>query len=235
MQLTRDNWSDDSYGEFVNYLQSLSDKKYKEFSDGLVPDAEFSFGVRVPILRSAAKEIVKGNYEEFLNCKIGKYREEIMMQGLVMASVKCDYPQMLGYMKHYAKMIKSWETCDIVSFKGVKKHLAKFWSDVEYFIHSDNPWEVRFGFLHLMGFYLTDEYIDDVLAYVNEINSDFYYVQMMQAWLVATAAAKQRDKTIEFLANNRLNAKTQNMAIQKMRDSYRISPEDKELIKKFKK
>ena len=235
MQLTRDSWSEDSYGEFVNYLQSLSDKKYKEFSDGLVPDAEFSFGVRVPLLRSAAKEIVKGNYEEFLNCKIGAYREEIMMQGLVMSLVKCDYPQMLTYMKRYAKMIKSWETCDIVSFKGVKKHISEFWNDVEYFIHSTNPWEVRFGFLHLMGFYLTDEYIDDVLSYVNEINSDFYYVQMMQAWLVATAAAKQRDKTIAFLADNRLNAKTQNMAIQKMRDSYRISPEDKELVKKFKK
>ena len=235
MELTRDSWTKDSYGEFVKYLQSLSDKKYKEFSDGLVPDAEFSFGVRVPILRSAAKEIVKGNYEEFLNCKIGAYREEIMMQGLVMASVKCGYPQMLSYMKRYAKMIKSWETCDIVSFKGVKKHIAEFWNDVEYFIHSDNPWEVRFGFLHLMGFYLADEYIDGVLAYVNEIDSDFYYVQMMQAWLVATAAAKQRDKTFAFLENNCLNAKTQNMAIQKMRDSYRISPEDKELAKNLKK
>ena len=46
------------------------------------------------------------------------------------------------------------------------------------------------GFNCLMEFYLTDEYIDKVLSYVNSVNSDFYYVQMMQGWLVATAAAK---------------------------------------------
>lgn len=235
MNLTREHWQQSDYGEFVNYLKALSDKKYKEFSDGLTPGAELSFGVRVPVLRNAAKEIVKGNYGEFLNCKIGAYREEIMMRGFVMSLVKCGYAQMLSYMKSYAKIINSWDTCDTVTFKGVKKHLAEFWNDVGDFIHSSNPWEVRFGFLHLMSFYLTDEYIDGVLEYVSEINSDFYYVQMMQAWLVATAAAKQRDKTFAFLAGNRLNAETQNMAVRKIRDSYRISPEDKELAGKLKK
>ena len=235
MNLTREHWSQSDYGEFLDYLKSLSDKKYKEFSDGLTPGAELSFGVRVPLLRNAAKKIAKGNYGEFLNCKIGAYREEIMMRGFVMSLIKCGYAQMLSYMKSYAKIINSWDTCDTVTFKGVKKHLAEFWNDVGDFIHSSNPWEVRFGFLHLMSFYLTDEYIDGVLDYVNEINSDFYYVQMMQAWLVATAAAKQRDKAFAFLADNRLNAETQNMAVRKIRDSYRISPEDKELAQKLKK
>ena len=51
----------------------------------------------------------------------------------------------------------------------------------------------------------------------------------------ATAAAKCRDKTMKFLESNDLNATTQNMAVRKIRESLRISKEDKELVLQFKK
>ncbi|MCI8404808.1 MAG: DNA alkylation repair protein [Clostridia bacterium] len=235
MELKRDHWTQTDYGDFTEYLKSLADEKYKTFSDSLVPGAEASWGVRIPVLRQTAKEISKGNYTEFLECKKGVYREEIMIDGLVMSLIKCDYPHMLGYIKMYADKITSWETCDIVSFKGVKKFLPQLWNDIEYFIYNDNNWIVRYGFGMLLEFYLTDEYIDGVLNYVNSVNSDFYYVQMMQGWLIATAAAKCRDKTFAFLENNALNAVTQNMAVRKIRESNRISKEDKEKAKQFKK
>lgn len=235
MELTREHWTQSDYDAFVEYLKTLADSKYKEFSDSLVPGTEFSFGIRVPVLRKTAKEISKGNYTEFLACQKGEYREEIMLEGLVMSLIKCDYPAMLGMMKTYADKITSWETCDIVSFKGLKKYLPEFFADIEYFIYNENPWVVRFGFGCLLEFYLTDEYIDRVLEYVNSVDSDFYYIQMMQGWLVATAAAKCRDKAMKFLADNKLNSVTQNMAVRKIRESNRISAEDKELVKQFKK
>lgn len=235
MELTRENWTQADYEELVDYLKSLADEKYKTFSDSLVPGVEASLGVRIPALRSAAKLIAKGNYEEFLECKKGAYREEIMLEGLVMTLIKCNYPQMLKYIKEYADKITSWETCDVVSFKGLKKFLPEFWKDIEYFIYNENNWIVRYGFGCLLEFYLNDEYIDGVLEYVDSVNSDFYYVQMMQGWLVATAAAKCRDKTFAFLADNSLNAVTQNMAVRKIRESNRISKEDKELAKQLKK
>ncbi|MCH5210893.1 MAG: DNA alkylation repair protein [Oscillospiraceae bacterium] len=235
MELKRESWTQADYEEFVGYLRTLADEKYKAFSDSLVPGAELSLGIRVPILRQTAKEISKGNYTEFLQCKKGGYREEIMVEGLVMTLIKCDYKEMLGYIKEYAGKITSWETCDIVSFKGLRKHLDEFLNDIEYFIYHSNPWIQRYGFGCLLGFYLTDEYIDRVLSYVNSVNSDFYYVQMMQAWLVATAVAKCRDKTIVFLADNKLNSVTQNMAVRKIRESNRVSKEDKDLVLRFKK
>lgn len=235
MNLTREHWTQADYNDFIKYLKTLADIKYKEFSDSLVPGIEHSFGIRIPILRDTAKKISKGNYNEFLACKKGVYREEIMLEGLVMTLIKCDYPQMLEYIKVFADKITSWETCDVVSFKGLKKHLDEFFSDIEYFIYNENPWVVRFGFGCLLEFYLTDEYIDRVLEYVNSINSDFYYVQMMQGWLVATAAAKCRDKAIKFLQYNNLNATTQNIAVRKIRESNRISKEDKDLVIQFKK
>lgn len=235
MELARERWSQNDYNELVEYMKTLSDAKYKTFNEKLVPEGERALGVRVPALRKAAKEISKGNYSEFLACEKGDLREEIMLEGLVMTLIKCDYETMLGYIKEFVEKIRSWETCDIVSFKGIKKYLPEFFGDIEYFIYNDNPWVVRFGFGCLLEFYLTDEYIDRVLKYVNSVDSDFYYVQMMQGWLLATAAAKCRDKTMEYLKNNSLNAVTQNMAIRKIRESYRISKEDKETVRQFKK
>lgn len=234
MTLTRKQWTQADYGEFVKLLKSNADEKYKQFSDSLTPGSELSFGVRVPVLRAFSKEIIKGNYEEFLKCEKGNSREEIIIEGLVLSQIKCDYPHMLALMKYYADKINSWDSCDTVTFKGLKKYTDEFLNDLDHFIYSSNPWAQRFGFLHLMQFYLTDEYIDKTLEYVNSVNSDFYYVQMMQAWLIATAAAKQRDKTIEYLKRDNLNDFTHNKALQKMRESYRISPEDKELAKKLK-
>lgn len=235
MNLIRDIWTQNDYEELLNYLKSLADEKYKAFTDSLVPTENCSLGVRIPQLRNIAKEISRGNYAEFLACRKGNCREEIILHGLVMTLIKCDYKTMLEYMKEYADMITSWETCDIVSFKGMKKYLPQLFSDIEYFIYNENKWAVRYGFKTMFDFFLTDEYIDAVLAYVDSVNSDFYYIQMMQGWLVATAAAKCRDKTIEYLKNNKLNPTTQNMAIRKIRESLRISKEDKELVLSFKK
>lgn len=234
MELKRAHWPQEDYSKYYAYLQTLGEDSYKKFNANIIPDTPDILGIRVPELRKIAKEILKGNYAEFLSCKKGGCHEEIVIEGLVMAGIKCGYDEMLGYMKQFADKIYNWAICDTVSFKGIKKYLPELFSDIEYFIYNKNPWVQRFGFGCLLEFYLTDEYIDRVLEYVNSVNSDFYYVEMMQAWLIATAAAKQRDKTLAFLKNNNLNDFTHNKAIQKMRESYRISKEDKIYIKNLK-
>lgn len=91
MELTKEIWTQSDYDEFAEYLKTLADEKYKKFSDSLVPGGTQSIGIRVPILRQTAKAISKGDYASFLNCKNNAYREEIMIKGLVMSLIKCDY------------------------------------------------------------------------------------------------------------------------------------------------
>ena len=63
-----------------------------------------------------------------------------------------------------------------------------------------------------------------------EFASKEYYVMMQQAWLVSVAFIKQREKTLAFLRNNELDKTTQNKAVQKIRESNRVSKEDKEML-----
>ena len=57
---------------------------------------------------------------------------------------------------------------------------------------------------------------------------------MCIAWFVAECFVKNRNLTLEFLKENILNNFTINKAVQKCRDSFRVSSEDKEMLLSFK-
>ena len=57
---------------------------------------------------------------------------------------------------------------------------------------------------------------------------------MAVAWYFATALAKQYETTVKVLEQGRLDAWTHNKTIQKARESYRITQEQKEYLKSLK-
>ena len=56
---------------------------------------------------------------------------------------------------------------------------------------------------------------------------------MANAWLICECFVKCRKETLEFLKKHKLNTFTINKFISKCRDSYRVSNEDKELLKQL--
>lgn len=62
------------------------------------------------------------------------------------------------------------------------------------------------------------------------IQSDEYYINMMIAWYLATALAKQYEATLPYLQAKTLAPFVQNKSIQKARESKRITPEIKEYL-----
>lgn len=67
-----------------------------------------------------------------------------------------------------------------------------------------------------------------MLNLVASVQSEEYYVQMMQAWYFATALAKQPNVTLPLIQSQILSPFVQNKTIQKARESRRISAEMKE-------
>lgn len=70
-------------------------------------------------------------------------------------------------------------------------------------------------------------------------NSDFtpdaaYYIRMAQAWALSVCFVKYRDKTLRLFEEQKPEPWVQNKAIQKCRESYRVSAADKELLKTLK-
>ena len=66
------------------------------------------------------------------------------------------------------------------------------------------------------------------------MESDEYYVRMMEAWFFATALAKQWDAAIPYLQQRRLGVWVHNKTIQKACESYRITAGQKAVLRTMK-
>ena len=68
------------------------------------------------------------------------------------------------------------------------------------------------------------------------IKSDFYYTKMAISWCISICLIKYFDKTINYLKINKdkIDKWIYNKALQKGIESYRISQENKEILKKMK-
>ena len=219
-------------------LFELQDLKYKEFHSGLCPNVDKIIGVRVPQLKELAKQIAKEDYKEFLNNVKDEYYEELALHGLVIGYAKMSIEDTFDYLKEFVPKINSWAVCDVTcaNLKITKKYRKEMWTFLETYIHSNKEYEIRFAVVMYLNYYLTDDaYIDEILKRIDKIGNKEYYVQMAIAWLISFAYIKQKDKTIKYLEKNNLDKFTQNKAIQKIRESYRVSKEEKENLLKYKK
>ena len=81
---------------------------------------------------------------------------------------------------------------------------------------------------------MNDERIDDVLRIYSSIEHEGYYLKMAVAWGVSVCYIRYPEKTGLLLSDNRLDVFTHNKAIQKIRESRRISREEKERVNGWK-
>ena len=218
-------------------LFKKQDLKYKEFHSSLCPNVDQIIGVRVPELRKIAKEIAPTDYDGFLKNAQDEYYEELVLQGLVIGYAKISIEETFEYLKEFVPKINSWAVCDTTcsNLKITKNYMNEMWEFLEQYINSQNEYEIRFALVMYLNYYLTDEYIDLILKKIDKITNQEYYVQMAIAWLISFAYIKQREITEKYLLKNNLDKFTQNKSIQKICESYRVSEEDKEKLRKYKK
>ena len=227
--------------EIIKELEKLKEENYKKFNQKLCPDTKKEMlGIRIPKLRQLAQHIVKDeeyNWKEFVVNENIKYFEEVILQGLIVAYLKIDLEEKIDYLKYVIPRIDSWAMTDTIipTLRIKKEKLKKYWDFILNYVNSENEFEVRFCIVSMLNYFLIDEYIDDVINILNQISHEGYYVRMAIAWTLAEAGIKYNNKIMEFLKqNNNLDKFTYNKTLQKMIESYRIPPKDKELLKKMK-
>lgn len=219
-------------------LREMADEKYREFHSRLIPGVESIFyGVRVPALRKLARQLVKGDWRGFVELtKDSSVYEFNMLCGMVCALAKCDFEEKLEYVKKFIPSIDNWAVCDIVcgDLKDVKNNQERMYEFVLPYLKSQNEYEVRFAVVILMQYFVTDEYINDVLKNYDDIRHKGYYVKMAVAWGISICYVKYRNITLEYLASCNLDDFTYNKSVQKMIESFRVSREDKEMLRSMK-
>ena len=217
-------------------LFEMQDKKYRDFQIKLLPtlNPDTIIGIRTPELRKYAKVLVKNdNYEPFLKSLPHNYFDENQLHAFIISEQK-DYNKCIIYINDFLPWVDNWATCDQLSPKIFKKHKDELIKEIKRWIKSKKTYTIRFGIGTLMQHYLEDSFKPEYLDMVANINSDEYYVKMMQAWYFATALVKQYNFAIIVLENKKLDIWTHNKTIQKAIESYRITPKQKDYLKKLK-
>lgn len=217
-------------------LLSLQDEKYRDFTAKLMPtvDKERIIGVRSPLLRTFAKELLKeGDYQDFLSCLPHKYYEEDNLHGFIIEGIK-DFDLCISELKRFIPYMDNWATCDCVRPKVLKKDPEKVYDFILELLKSEKTYTVRYGIGLLMSFYLDDSFSTLHLKLLSEIRSDEYYINMMLAWYYATALAKQWESTIPYIENKGLPQWVHRKTVQKAIESYRITDEQKVYLRTLK-
>lgn len=221
--------------EIRKEIFSLADEKYKQFHSGLCPNTNNIIGVRVPVLRNYAKELVKDGFEKNYNKIKDDYYEEIMLKGMMIGLYKTDIKTKLSYIEEFVKQIDNWAVCDVF-VAGLKiKEKEEFYKFIQKYLRNDKTeFEIRFGLVSLLDYFIDEKYIQEIFKTTDSIKREEYYVEMAIAWLISICYIKFPEETEKYLFKNKLSNFAYNKTIQKIIESRRIDEETKNKLRKMK-
>lgn len=230
-----DNNADFTYVR--DFLLANAEKDYQNFSAGLVPGCDNMLGVRIPSLRQLARQISKQNFRVFLSNNPAEYFEEIMLQGMVLANAKMPMSERLQWLEKFLPQITNWSICDCTTTTFNLKKPEEAQQMYAFLLQNTNnplPFARRFVLVMLLAHYLQPAYLSDICRLLEEIPGGEYYVDMGKAWLLSTLFVKYREEGLAYLRQSRLDDFTYNKSLQKILESRRMRPEDRELIRSLK-
>ena len=216
-------------------LFELQDLKYRDFHSKLLPgiDKEKIIGIRTPQLRKFAKEFAKTKEADlFLQDLPHTYYEENNLHMMLVSWMK-DYGACLKEVRRFLPYIDNWATCDLPLPKCFEKHKTELLPEIQSWIMDTHTYTIRYGIGVLMRLYLDEAFLPEFPELVAQVRSEEYYVNMMIAWYMATALAKQWETIIPYIEHKKLPEWVHRKTIQKAVESYRITPEQKAYLKTF--
>lgn len=166
--------------------------------------------------------------------------EEVMLWGFLvgnaMGQKEADLAEQFELIRQFVPQIDNWSLCDsfCASLKFTREHPAETWEFIEPFLQSDEEYEIRFGVVMIINYFITEEYIDRLFGIFDSIRHEGYYVKMAVAWAVSICYVRFPQKTQSYLENNSLDDFTYNKALQKIVESRCVSEETRQRMRKMK-
>lgn len=214
----------------------MRDEKFRDFTSKLIPgvDKELIIGVRVPEIRRLARPLSADERKKFLSELPHKYHEENLLHGAILQLIKNDIGEVISETEKFLPYIDNWAVCDMSQSKLLGKYPDMVFGKACEWAKSEKTYTVRFAIDVLLQFFLDENFKPEVFSLAESIVSEEYYINMALAWFWSFALIKRYDEAFPIIESKRLPAFVHNKAIQKARESYRISDERKEYLKTLK-
>ncbi len=217
-------------------LAAAAEPEYQSFQQKLCPGVENLMGVRLPLLRKRASALAKGNWRVEFACPDETF-EELLLRGMVIGLLagRVEKEEYFALIRAYIPFLCDWCSCDTFcsSLKTDKLYKEDYFSLALACAERPEEFICRFGVV-LLRHWAAPDTLDAVLAALHTARCPAFYARMARAWCYADCAAVAFEPTLRAMEAASLDDFTWNKALQKMRESRRITPEQKELCKQWK-
>ena len=228
-----------TYAEITAELSAMKDETYRVFNERIVNiPAGSSIGVRTPMLRAYGKQLIKeeGFGLDVLLAFPNDLFEIRLLKCFAVGMVKMPFEEKILYIERCLPVIDGWAVCDLFcsTLKEVKKHRAAFLPYIETYVAEGSEFSQRFGYIMLLGCYMQAEYLPVIFRLLDGAKSEYYYAHMGAAWLLAEVLTRFFEEGVRYLQKGALAQKSKKKAVQKARESFRVSEEQKNYLKDLK-
>lgn len=219
-----------TYDELIKRFEEKKDVDFANFQRKLLCTDKNVIGVRTPDMRKIACDL-KGKYDEIKHFS-DEYYETTFVK-LCLAS-KLPYDEFLNEFEFLLEKTDSWALTDTFIPICLKNKTEDFIPHIYSLINDEKEFFQRYALVLLLKFYIKKEYLPLVFDCVLKADNDKYYVHMASAWVVAEVIIKYYEEGKNFLLLKELDKKTRNKAIQKARESFRLTDNQKEELRNIK-
>ena len=219
--------------ELHDRLSTLADPACKAFGDSLQPGVTDRLGVRMPLVRRVARDVMRTeDVRAFLNAMLAAGAK-----GLEVA-------ERLAFVDRLLPHMTGWATCDLTGsavrvFRENREELIGYVGEK---LASDDPWTVRVAEVWLLEHYRDARWTQAALDLLGGgtsralalAASGDYYLSMSLAWclsMLATADLEAVCSRIEsWRAEGRLDDVTLRRTVRKIRESLQFTRETKAAV-----
>lgn len=129
-------------------------------------------------------------------------------------------------------LIDCWALTDSTySYINMPKKFDDGLGYIKQYLFNEHEFIIRYGYLLLFNYVKDKNNTSKILE--TSKTSNYFYVYMVEAWLISFCAIYNFETTYEFLKNSSLDLKTKLKAISKCVDSFRINELQKDKLKEL--
>ncbi|MFR5768421.1 MAG: hypothetical protein ACLUFW_11035 [Alistipes sp.] len=145
-------------------LLELTEPKYMKFTSALMPGVENVLGIRLPVLRSIAKEIAAGDWRAYLAEAEDFYFEERMLQGPVIGYARCEPAEKLAHRGPLCTQDRQLGRLRLLLLALRAAERQPMWEFIQPYFHAQAEYDVRFAVVMDWAISLDEQHLEAVSA-----------------------------------------------------------------------
>lgn len=215
-----------NYKNLLNDINLIS-KINKNFSKKIYNTKYEVIGLSIPSLKSLAKKYSSLNIDEI---ELDKYFELNYLY-IYIGLLQCkSLEEQISFLIKNINHIDSWAITDTTYQLLYKIDFNNSIGLIKSLISFKEEFLIRYGYLYLFNFKKDKKNLNKILKLLK--NSKYYYVKMVEAWLICELFIFNQDEMLSYIKESSLDNEIKLKAISKICDSFRVDQNIKNELKK---